>query len=291
MFGRVRLVAVAWHGGAVHMAGTVLAAHDVLRQGGGREFFQRAQHLQLFIAHGIGRDRGRRFHGDNAQQLQQMVLQHVAQRARGVVVTHAVAHAQLFGDGDLHVGNPFTAPQRLEQHVAEAQCQQVLHGFLAQVMVDTVDLRFLEHFAHFGVDLLGAGQVAAQRFFQYHARVRRDQAIFFQVVADQGEQVRRRRQVVDARQVGAVAQRFDQRGIGLGVAGVERHIHDARAEAGPGGRVQGAGLDVRAGIAFHHFQEGILAAVLAAHADDARRRRQVVRDVARIHGRQQFAHC
>ena len=31
--------------------------------------------------------------------------------------------------------------------------------------------------------------------------------------------------------VGTVAQRFDQRGIGLGVAGVERHIHDARAEA------------------------------------------------------------
>jgi hypothetical protein len=100
-----------------------------------------------------------------------VVLQHVAQRARGVVVAEAVADAEFFGDGDLHVGDPFAAPQRLEQDVAEAQGQQVLHGLFAQVVVDTVDLRFLEHLAHFGVDLLGRGQVAAQRLFQHHARV------------------------------------------------------------------------------------------------------------------------
>jgi hypothetical protein len=109
--------------------------------------------LQLFVAHGVGRVRYRRFHGDDTQQLQQVVLQHVAQRAGGVVVVEAAAHAEFFGDGDLHVGNPFAAPQRFEQHVAEAQRQQVLHRFLAEVVVDTEDLRFLEEAADLGVDV------------------------------------------------------------------------------------------------------------------------------------------
>jgi len=47
-------------------------------------------------------------------------------------------------------------PQRLEQRIAEAQHQQVLHGFLAEVMIDAEGLRFGEHPAHRVVDAIGA---------------------------------------------------------------------------------------------------------------------------------------
>jgi hypothetical protein len=257
----------------------------------GVNFFQRAQHLQLLVAHGVRRDRGRRFHRHDAQQLQQVVLQHVAQRARGVVVTEAVADADLFGDGDLHVRDPLAAPQRFEQDVPEAQRQQVLHGFLAEVVVDAEDLRFLEHLADLGVDLAGAGQVAAERLFQHHARIVGGQAARGQVVADAGEQVRRRGQVEHARHRRLGTQRVDQRLVGVAVGGVHRDVDDALDEARPQlvGDL-GLVLDMR----FRRFLDGLdellLRPVGAADADDARRRRQVLRVIAGEHGRQQFAH-
>ena len=164
-------VAITGHRNAFNVTGAVLAAHDILRQRGRRKTAQRVQYLQLGVAHCIGGNRGRRLHRDDAQQLQQMVLQHVAQRAGGIVITHPGAHAQIFGDGDLHVGNPFAPPQRFEQHIAEAQRQQILYRFLAQVMIDAKYLRLREHAADFGVDLFGAGQVATERLFHYHAGI------------------------------------------------------------------------------------------------------------------------
>jgi hypothetical protein len=73
-----------------------------------------------------------------------VVLHHVAQRAGAVVEVAALFHAELFGDGDLDVGDVLAPPQRLEQRVAEAQGKQVLHRRLAQVVVDAEDLLFAE---------------------------------------------------------------------------------------------------------------------------------------------------
>ena len=252
------------------------------------EAFERAQDLQLGVAHVIRRDRAWRLHGDDAQQLQQVILQHVAQGAGGVVITHAVAHAEFFGDGDLDVGDPFTAPQRLEQDVPEAQGQQILHGLFAEVVVDAVDLRFGEHLADFEVDLLGAGQVAAERFFQHHARIGRGQADGFQVVADLGEQVWRGGQVVHASDRFFLAQHVDQIAVGGHVGGVERGVDDALGEGGPGGI--GDVLDVRARGLFYFGEEVVGRPVVAADADDARARWQVLGNVACVHGGQQLAH-
>ena len=46
---------------------------------------------------------------------------------------------------DLDVGDVLAAPQRLEQRIAEAQREQVLHRGLAQVVVDAEDLLLAEH--------------------------------------------------------------------------------------------------------------------------------------------------
>ena len=50
-----------------------------------RERSDRREHLHLFIAHRFGLEAHRRFHGRSHQQLQQVILEHVAQNA-GLVV-------------------------------------------------------------------------------------------------------------------------------------------------------------------------------------------------------------
>ncbi len=84
----------------------------------------------------------RRLHRDQREQLKQMVRHHVAQRAGGVVEAAAMADADLFIDRDLHMVDVIAVPDRLEHAVGEAQHQDVLHRFLAEVMIDPVDLVF-----------------------------------------------------------------------------------------------------------------------------------------------------
>ena len=96
---------------------------------------QRAQHLHFLVAHLGGVETRRRFHRDQRQQLQHVVLNHVAQRA-GLVIKRATAlQAHCLGHGDLNVVDPARVPQRLEQPVAEAQRQQILHRLLAEIVV------------------------------------------------------------------------------------------------------------------------------------------------------------
>ena len=77
---------------------------------------------------------------------------------------------------DLDVGDVLAPPQRLEQRVAEAQREQVLHRRLAQVVVDAEDLLLGEDAAHARLIARLRGQVVAQRLFQHDARVRRRSA-------------------------------------------------------------------------------------------------------------------
>ena len=70
-----------------------------------------------------------------------MVLHHVAQHAGAVVVAGAAFQADRLGDGDLHVVDHVGVPQPLEDRIGEAQRHQVLHGFLAEVVVDAEGLR------------------------------------------------------------------------------------------------------------------------------------------------------
>ena len=100
-----------------------------------------------------------------------MVLHHVAQSAGVVVEGAALFHSQVFGDGDLDVGDVLAPPQGLEQRIAKPHGKQVLHRRLAQVMVDAEHLPFGQHLPHRLVDGPVGGQVMAQGFFQHHAHV------------------------------------------------------------------------------------------------------------------------
>ncbi|MNN19597.1 hypothetical protein D3C81_1328430 [compost metagenome] len=126
-------------------SGAILAAHGLVLHVLAGNGLEGTQNLHFLVPHGFGLELRRRLHGHQAQQLQQVVLQHVAGRAGAVIVASAVLYTQGFADADLHVVDLAVAPYRLQQGVGEAQGHQVLHGLLAQVVVDTEHLGFLEH--------------------------------------------------------------------------------------------------------------------------------------------------
>ena len=160
-----------------------------------------------------------------------MVLHHVAQGAGLVVVGGALLDAHGLGDGDLDMVDVGAVPDRLEQRVGEAQGQEVLDRFLPEIMVDPVDLRFVEHPADLVVDADRRGEVAADRLFQHDPRLGRDDPGGTGTFADRAEQVGRGGEVEQARPVLAAGQRLRPRPAQLLAGGdVERHVGDALRE-------------------------------------------------------------
>ena len=148
-------------------AGGVLSASgvcgQVLRQ------THRGEDLRLLGGQVGGGERDRLLHGGQGQQLQQMVLDDVARCADAVVVSGAAGHADVLGHRDLHVVDVVGVPDRLVHRVGETQRQHVLHGFLAEIMVDAEHARRVEHLGDHTVELLGAGQIVAERLLDDHA--------------------------------------------------------------------------------------------------------------------------
>jgi len=211
----------------------------------------------------------RRLHADGAQQLQRVVLHHVAQGAGGFVEGAAFLDADFLGDRDLDVGDMFAPPQRLEQRIAEAQGEQVLHRRFAQVVVDAEHLRLPEDTADRAVDRAVGGEVVAERFFQHHAGVGRVQPDRRDLLADGGEQGGGRGHVHHDRVGIARAQRLGEAGVVVGPGEVHAHeieqCGETRELVGTGALGQ---LDlVKAAV----DQAAVLlrAEVVAADADDA----------------------
>ena len=114
--------------------------------------------LRLLGAHRIGIERDRRLHGGHRQQLEHMVGHHVAQRAGLLVELAAALDADGLRRGDLDVVDMLTIPQRLEQAVGEAQRHDVLDRFLAEEMINPIDLMLLQRLQDLGIERFGRGR-------------------------------------------------------------------------------------------------------------------------------------
>ncbi len=209
-FGSPGIVEIRRDGVAVAGAGPVLAAHRECRGIAGVDRLQRAQHLELFVAHRIRVEGGGGLHGDKAQELQQVVLHHVAQSARAVVVGAASADAERLRHRDLDVIDVVGVPQRFEQNVGEAQRQQILHGFLAQIVIDAEDLPLGEYRAELVIDALRRGAVDADRLFHDDARGGRHQRVRGEFCRDHAEQIRCGGQVEAADLLRAAAEKVPE---------------------------------------------------------------------------------
>ena len=118
--------------------------------------------LDLFGADGSGVEGDGRLHGDEAEELHDVVLHDVAECAGGLVEGAAAFDADGFGGGDLDVVDVVAVPDVLEDAVGEAEDEDVLHGLLAEVVVDAEDLIFVEDLVDLVVEGAGGFEVVAE---------------------------------------------------------------------------------------------------------------------------------
>jgi hypothetical protein len=163
---------VAGDGPPGDRAGRVLGAHDLTLEITFGNVAQRLQNLELFVANPVGLEGDRRLHGRQAQDLEQVVLDHVAQAARLLEVAAAPLDADRLRPGDLHVIDEVVVPERLEDPVGEPEHQQVLDRLFSQVMIDAVDLLLVEDLVDLAVEGAGRLQVDAERLLDDHPRER-----------------------------------------------------------------------------------------------------------------------
>ena len=146
-----------------------------------------------------GLERRRLLHRDQGEQLEQVVLDHVAGGADAVVVAGPAADAHVLGHRDLHVVDVVGVPDRLEQLVGEPHRQDVLDGLLAEVVVDAEHRPGREDPVEHLVELLRGLQVVAERLLDDHPTPRAvasvGEPVLLELPDDVTEELRRDRQV------------------------------------------------------------------------------------------------
>ena len=118
----------------------VLAADDVL----GSQRRHRVEDLLALEPERLRLERGRRLHRDEAEHLEEVGDDHVAEGAGFLVEAAAHLDRERLRDVDLDVVDVVAVPDRLEHAVGEAQREQVLHRLAAEVVVDPEDAALLE---------------------------------------------------------------------------------------------------------------------------------------------------
>jgi hypothetical protein len=92
-------------------------------------------------------------------------------------------------------------PDRLEDAVAEPECQDVLDRLLAEVVVDAIELPFVEHSQQLAVQGPGGFEIVSERLFHHDPApaitVLRRQAGITELLDDDGKEIRGGRKVIE----------------------------------------------------------------------------------------------
>src|ERR1700722_19380945 len=116
----------------VDLAGRVLTAHGVLQRFLFALDLEGRQHLALFRAHRMCVEPRRRLHGDQRQQLEQMIRHHVAKRAGLVIEAAAMTYVEFLFYRDLPVAIVCPFPNRPKLPVAKVSPWVFLPLFFPQ---------------------------------------------------------------------------------------------------------------------------------------------------------------
>ncbi len=76
-------------------------------------------------------------------------MKNVTQYAHRVIKLATMLHTDLFCNGDLHMIDVIPIPQRLEDRIGKTRHEDILDRFLAQVMIDAIDLLLTEDLVDF----------------------------------------------------------------------------------------------------------------------------------------------
>src|SRR6478672_628950 len=123
------------------------------------------QNLNFFVAYRftIGSDRW--FHRQVRQDLEQVVLNHVANRAGLVVECPPALNSEVFGHGYLHALDLIAVPERLQNCILEPQKNHVTHRSFPQVMIDAKDVLLVESTEQNPIELLRRDEVVTEGLF------------------------------------------------------------------------------------------------------------------------------
>jgi hypothetical protein len=125
------------------------------------------QDVDFTIAQVTVAEADRRLHGDQAQELQEVILQHVLERSDAVVIAGSPLERQRFVPDDVHLGDMGTVPDRLQDAVGEPRPQDVLDGRHRQEVVDAEDRLLGIEAGQKAVELNRSTQVLAERLLQH----------------------------------------------------------------------------------------------------------------------------
>src|SRR5207244_8920386 len=95
----------------------------------------RFQYLHLFVPDGFAVGSDWRIHSQVRQDLEQMILYYVADRAGLVVKGAAALDSEVFGHSDLDTFDMRAIPERLQERVRESGIKHVVDGPLAQEVI------------------------------------------------------------------------------------------------------------------------------------------------------------
>ena len=161
----VRFVRISGSRLVADASGAIAAAHDVLAHLAGRELADRFHDLGLFGPDRACGEAVGRLHADHREQLEQMVGHHVAQGAGRVVELAPPADADGFGGRDLDMVDIAAVPHRFDHRVGEARHHDVANRFLAEIMIDPVDLGLVRQLQQALVERPRRSEIVAERLF------------------------------------------------------------------------------------------------------------------------------
>jgi hypothetical protein len=137
----------------------------------------------------------RRLHREKRHDLEEMVLDHVAQAPGGLVEGAAPFHIERLGERHLHACHLVAVPDGLKERVGEAEIEDVHDRFLGEEVIDAEDRVLRKNGPRDAVELARRGEVAPERLLDDDARVLR-QPRGAEAFDDRGKERRWNREVV-----------------------------------------------------------------------------------------------
>src|ERR1035437_380505 len=130
-----------------------------------------------------------------------MIWDHVAKSTGRVVIAATLFDAEFLGNRYLDVIDKVAVPDRLKDAVAKTKHQNVLNGFLAEIMIDAIDLTFFYQLQQIGIKTFCRFEIASKRLFINEsppvAILLFSKAVTDDLAGDLGKQIGRCREVIE----------------------------------------------------------------------------------------------
>ena len=202
----------------------VLPAHVVRRVG----FGHRPEDRDHRVLERVGVAAGGRLHRGRRHHLHEVVDDHVAEGAHGIVEMAAILDPEVLRHRDLHAGDVVPVPDRLEHRVREPQVEDLDEAHLPEEVVDPVELGLVDVAVDLVVERAGGRDVVAEGLLDDHARVLGQPGLGESL--DDGAEEEGRDLEVEDRALG-IRDRSRHALEGAGVGEVARHVRKPRGEA------------------------------------------------------------